>query len=242
MGCDPSNISTIHGAPTIANQNANQKIVIENKIWSPEKQIKPYFLTVGSLEPRKNFSFALNAFLLAAQHVDIELVVIGSLVDPYKVYFQNEISKLGLKNVIFTGFLSEADLIKAYTKSSGLLFFSELEGLGLPALEAMNYGCPALVSNESSLPEIVGTSELVFKQDEQIKAAETMIKLVNDLVFKENVVIKGKRQAEIFNWDKTIEKTVTAWAKHWDLFKYWTVDDLHLRVLEQSSKEQEKTY
>ena len=69
------------------------------------------------------------------------------------------VDELNIKDrVIFTGYLSEKELINMYKYSRGLIYASFYEGFGYPPLEAMRYGCPVIASNTSSLPEVVGSA------------------------------------------------------------------------------------
>jgi glycosyltransferase involved in cell wall biosynthesis len=117
----------------------------------------PYILSVGTLQPRKNFVKLIEAFAsIKTAYPDMSLVIVGK-----KGWLYEEILEapkhFGIENrVTFLDFVADEELPALYTNATCFVLPSLYEGFGLPVLEAMAYGTPVVVSNVSSLPEIAG--------------------------------------------------------------------------------------
>ena len=113
-----------------------------------------FFLYVGNLQPGKNIKGLVEGFkLFVEKNPDYYLVLVG------KPAFQGEsiIDYLkGRENVFYLGFQSRENLEYLYSKCIAVTLLSFCEGFGIPPLEGFNYGKPALTSNATSLPEVVG--------------------------------------------------------------------------------------
>lgn len=116
-----------------------------------------FFITVSTVQPGKNLLRLIESFhLFYVQNPDYKLYIVGnlgwnykdiiSLVDQYKMK----------ENILFLGYVTDESLEKLYCSARALLYVSLYEGFGIPPLEAMSYNCPIVVSNVSSLPEVVG--------------------------------------------------------------------------------------
>ena len=121
----------------------------------------PYLLYVGGINARKNIAQLFEAFSrLLARHNDLMLVIGGKRqwqTDAIDATFD----RLNLSDhVHFTGYVADADLPALYSAAELFVFPSLYEGFGLPPLEAMACGVPAVTSNASSLPEVVGDAAL----------------------------------------------------------------------------------
>jgi glycosyltransferase involved in cell wall biosynthesis len=83
------------------------------------------------------------------------------------------------------------------------------EGFGLPALEAMHCGCPAVVSRRGSLPEIVGPDGLMIDDPEDVTAwADILHRILTDGDLRQEAIAKGHAQAKTFSWQETARKTL----------------------------------
>lgn len=169
---------------------------------------KPFFLTVGSLEPRKNFAFTANAFVTAQQEMSMQLVIAGSLNDPYKENCRRLFEAKGFQNVIFTGYLSREELDDLYANATALIFPSTYEGFGFPILEAMAQGCPVITCNNSSLPEVVGDAGILVETNNVQELTTAMLGLIKDLLARQKFIARGFEQAKKFTWEKVARETV----------------------------------
>jgi len=161
-----------------------------------------YILFVGSIEPRKNLLGLLKAYLLLPEYVkkDFQLLLIG-----YKGWGNQEIVERmdQLKGrVHYLGYLNNEELAALYRGASCLVFPSFYEGFGLPPLEAMACGCPVIVSNIASLPEVCGDAAYYVNPYDVESIAEGMYKVLTDEDLRRSLIEKGLERAKLFSWEK----------------------------------------
>ena len=84
------------------------------------------------------------------------------------------------------------------------------EGFGLPVLEAMKNGCPVLISNVSSLPEVGGDAALYFNPEDTNDITKKLEKVIDDKNLREDLIKKGYEQVKKFSWEKTAKDTLKA--------------------------------
>lgn len=109
-----------------------------------------FVLGVSSRSPIKNFSRLMEAWRLCGYR-DLKLVIAGA--DNQKVFGT---SKQDFTDTVLAGYVSDEELSALYRSAALFVYPSLYEGFGLPPVEAMSCGCPVLVANSSSLPEICG--------------------------------------------------------------------------------------
>lgn len=168
---------------------------------------KKFFLAVGTIEPRKNYTNLIKAFaLLNKRFEDYNLVIVGKNGWDYEKVF-TEIRKNYLhKKVHILGYLSEKSLINLYNLAAGLVFPSFYEGFGIPLLEAIKCSCPVIASNVSSIPEIVGDAGILISPESPEEIYSAMSKLVTNQKFREELKEKGLKRAKKFSWKLSSEK------------------------------------
>lgn len=106
------------------------------------------------------------------------------------------------------GYVDEKDIPYIYANASFLVFPSLYEGFGLPVIEAMEIGCPAICSNATSLPEVAGNAALYFDPLNPEEIADKINRIIMDTELRRSLIEKGKLQTEKFSWDLTAEKTL----------------------------------
>ena len=184
------------------------RIASANEITAKFNCSPRYILAVGTVEPRKNLITLLQSFrkLKDRYHIPQQLLIVGAKGWKDSDIF-NEYKKLRLENdVVFPGYIPDADMPKLYSGAELLIFPSIYEGFGLPVLEAMACGCPVVASNRSSIPEIVGDSGLLVEPMDTEAIAEGIQKLLNDENFRKDCCQKGLARAKLFSWEKTARK------------------------------------
>ncbi|MDH5185837.1 MAG: glycosyltransferase family 4 protein [candidate division WOR-3 bacterium] len=168
--------------------------------------LKPYILTVATLEPCKNYPTLLRAF--KRLKTDWDLVIIGKRGWKYKEIF-SLIEELKLsEQVKILGYVSQDNLPLFYNGAEIYVHPSWYEGFGLPVLEAMACGTVTVASNSSSLTEVGDDAVLYFNPwsvDELVFKIET---LLDSYELRENLKEKGIKQAKNFTWEKTAQKTL----------------------------------
>lgn len=158
-------------------------------------------LLVGTLEPRKNIEFVVNAFLMANIN-DYKLIVVGGGGSAFSkvTYSQHE-------NIVFSGYLSDEELLRKYKEASVFVYPSLYEGFGLPPLEAMQHGCPVMASNRASLPEVCGNAALYFDPENPLDFSTKLIELINNYDELSPVLIRnGYLRLEQFNVNDVVVK------------------------------------
>jgi glycosyltransferase involved in cell wall biosynthesis len=163
---------------------------------------KKFLLAVGTLQPRKNIKTVLRAFeKLAPQQKDLHLCIAGgkgwkasSIVQAIPKQYQDRIH--------FLGYVSRPQLIELYQKAQMLLFPSIYEGFGMPPLEAMQLGCPVVVSDNSALPEVVGNAGVQVEAEDVQQLIQAILKMQEPNA-RASFIEKGKRQAQKFSWEQS---------------------------------------
>jgi len=164
-----------------------------------------YILAVGTVQPRKNYGRLMEALAgLTGPHADVKLVIVGGrgwLEGP--IYAALTDLKLA-DRVVFTGFADDADLPALYSAAACSALPSLYEGFGIPVLESMACGTPALTANNSSLIEIAGEAGLLVDaySVESIRAGLITL-LEGDQSAR---VAAGYAQAARFTWAESARK------------------------------------
>ena len=161
----------------------------------------PFILGLGTLEPRKNLARLIEAFArLAARGLPHSLVLAGGRGWLYDPIFA-QVERLGVKErVRFLGYVADDDLPALYSLADAFAFPSLYEGFGLPPLEALACGTPTVVSNTSSLPEVVGDAALQVDPTDVDALAEALVRLVTDAALRGRLRAVGPPQAARFSW------------------------------------------
>jgi glycosyltransferase involved in cell wall biosynthesis len=184
----------------------------DNKILDKYNIYGRYVFYVGGFDFRKNIPNLLKAFqemLSKYQFSDVKLVLAGDDKSKFSPLFsdiQKEIDTADLKDkVILTGFVKQADLPALYRNCDLFVFPSLYEGFGLPVLEAMASGAPAVVSKSSSLLEVGGNAVLYFNPHDTEEIARVMGKVIKNGKLRLNLSEKSKLRAEQFSWSSFVK-------------------------------------
>lgn len=164
---------------------------------------RPYFLYVGNVKPHKNLGILLEAFRVAGNVLAHDLVIAGRreglLGGDHAVVVAA--ARFGGR-VRFTGEVSDAELRALVAGAEALVLPSRYEGFGLPALEAMAAGCPAIVSNAGSLPEVCGDAALYFHPADAHGLADHLVRVAEDRHLRDDLVAAGRAHAGRFTWER----------------------------------------
>lgn len=164
-----------------------------------------FILYVGNVKPHKNLKTLLKALkLLINSGFERQLTIVGKkegfITGDREIYNFIKNDKTLEKHVVFTGFISEEELSIIYNLCGVLAFPSYYEGFGLPPVEAMKCGRPAVVSNAASMPEICGDAVLYFNPDDHIDLAQKLKLILTNSELTTELIQKGKQRAEAFSW------------------------------------------
>lgn len=166
---------------------------------------RPYFLSVGTLNKRKNLENMIVAFSLFLEenpHLAIEYVIVGKCAKDYESIY-DVVKRIKFADRIrFLGRLDDKDVVDLYSGALSLLYVSKDEGFGLPILEAMACGCNIVTSNIASMKEIGG--DVIISADpnsiELIKDALYNVMNPENKVLLENKKLAGLERVKTFNW------------------------------------------
>lgn len=208
LSVPPEKVTTIHLAANPLYLQPPDLVAVRSTIET--LGLTPGFvLAVGTLEPRKNLGTLVQAMAILRQEREIErpLVLAGRKGWHYEALFEL-IEALGLDEaVIHVQGLRDTQLQHLYAAAGVLATPSYYEGFGLPPLEAMHVGCPVLVSDRGSLPEIVGVDGWKLDPDDVVGWANALEAVLTDDDLRKTMVTAGRRQAQTFRWEKTAAAT-----------------------------------
>ena len=166
-----------------------------------------YILFVGTLQPRKNIERLIEAFSLLKKN-NITLVIVGRKGWLYEDIISAPV-KFHVQGLVkFLDFVNEEDLAVLYKFALFFILPSLYEGFGLPILEAMQYGCPVITSNVSSMPEAGGGAALYTDPENVEDIAQKMQTLIDTPALRKELVEKGYKQVKKFSWEKTAQQTL----------------------------------
>jgi len=172
-----------------------------------------FILSLGTLEPRKNFSRLISAYAQLRRQTGLphSLVIAGGKGWLYQEIF-DQVTREGLSEFVhFPGFVADEDLPALYTLADLFAFPSLYEGFGMPPLEAMACGTPVVASNNSSLPEAVGAAALLVDAEDVEGLADAMARVLGSAVLQTRLADLGRAQAARFTWQSAAQKLLEAY-------------------------------
>lgn len=169
-----------------------------------------YVLFVGNRSGYKDFTTVLDGFLHARKELSgLHLVCVGG--GPLTADERTRASTAGLDGRIHQFSLSDEQMPGAYAHAAAFVFPSRYEGFGLPALEAMAAGTPAVLARTSSLPEVGGDAATYFTPGDHEELASTLVDLLGDESRLADLIGLGKERARGFTWSRTAQLTCEAY-------------------------------
>jgi glycosyltransferase involved in cell wall biosynthesis len=155
----------------------------------------PYFLFVGTFSPRKNVVTVIRAFAEISNQVAEKLVIVA-YPDQWQGPIQELARSLSLTHRIhFLSAVSDSTLAHLYRNATALILLSEYEGFGMPPIEAMALGTPAIVSDSTSLSEVVGDAAIKVGCKDIAAASSAMYLLSTDPACRRKFSEAGSRHA-----------------------------------------------
>lgn len=177
-----------------------------------------YVLYLGGYARHKNIMTLLLAYTYVAQALgeDYPLVLAGAKPSPGPNFpdYEAYIRESGLEDFVhWIGYVDEEDKPALYRGAMCFAFPSRYEGFGLPPLEAMACGVPVVTTNAASLPEVVGEAAFALEPDDARQMAGSIISLLIQEQFAEEMKQKGLQQATQFSWQQTAIETVVVYDR-----------------------------
>ncbi len=174
-----------------------------------------YFISVGTLQPRKNVSTVIAAHrsLPDAERKQVPLVIVGRA--GWKC--EQEIAQIEQDaragKVIWLQHVSDAELLPIMKAAKSLLFPSLAEGFGLPVLEAFAAQVPVITSTTTSLPEVAGDAALAVEPTDVSALLEAMLRILDDQALSIALREQGLARARLFTWESCAEATAATYKK-----------------------------
>lgn len=175
---------------------------------------KAFVLYTGGCDERKNLERLIQAFakLPDTLRKKTQLVLAGRMPVDGLANLKSQALQSGVEEqVVFTGYVTDNELIELYNLCEVYAFPSWHEGFGLPVLEAMACGAAVICSNTSSLPEVVGLAEATFSPFDTDSIASKMKEVLEDAVLRQSFRRHGLEQSKKFSWDITARRAIAAW-------------------------------
>lgn len=170
---------------------------------------KRFVFYVGNATPHKNLERLIEAFE-RVNDPELYLVLAGK-----PDYFYQKLQQLvvgkNLSRVIFTGWISDAQLAWLYKNTQLYIFPSLAEGFGLPGLEAMEAGAPVASSSIPTLKEVYGEAAEYFDPTDTADMAATITNLLTDKKRRQELVQRGKQQVKKYSWHKMAQQTLNVY-------------------------------
>lgn len=171
---------------------------------------RPFFLFLGTVEPRKNLAFLIKVFNLYKQRTgggEMLLITGGRGWSFERVLSEFEKSPFR-QDIFFVGSIEDVDRWAIYSAAEIFIFPSLFEGFGLPPLEAMACGTPVLASASASMIEILGDKALLSNPYDVAEFEFALERLKEDEEFCRALSAAGRKYVQKFTWRKTAEKTL----------------------------------
>jgi glycosyltransferase involved in cell wall biosynthesis len=172
-----------------------------------------FILSLGTLEPRKNFTGLIAAFSQSPVRQTHHLVIAGGKGWLYDDIFAAAHTSPVAGRIHLIGFVADEDLPALYSLADIFAYPSHYEGFGIPVIEAMACGVPVVCANNSCLPEVAGQSAVQITATDTAALAEALSRLATDPALREQAIHEGFRQAQKFNWPAAAERLLKVYQR-----------------------------
>ncbi|MEO8434351.1 MAG: glycosyltransferase family 1 protein [Pyrinomonadaceae bacterium] len=179
-----------------------------------------FLLFVGTIEPRKNLPTLVRAFseVVANGNRSLQLVLAGRTgwlnSDLFELIRGSGVSD----RIKLTGYLCDEDLRSLYSSCRLFVYPSLYEGFGLPPLEAMACGAPAIVSRIPSIMAVTGDAACLVSPENTVEMAQSVVELLNDEAKRRQLSAAGIQRSSQFSWRRTAELTRDVYREAMDRF------------------------
>ncbi|MCI0439988.1 MAG: glycosyltransferase family 4 protein [Chloroflexi bacterium] len=207
LGVPENKITTTHFGYSSAFRKIEDEVFLNGvraKYDLPEK----FILFVGRIDPGKNFEALVEAFAKIHERIPHKVVVAGHPRWGYEGVFAR-IEQLGLKGkILFKEWVPQEELVAFYNLADLFVLPSLYEGFGIPLLEAMACGCPAMVSNTGALPEVAGGAAMLVDPLDHDQIAHEMHRILTDDALRRKLSENGLLRAGEFSWQRCARQTL----------------------------------
>ncbi len=172
-----------------------------------------FILFLGTLEPRKNIEGLIRAFEILKKNFqfsiyNLQLIIVGPRGWIYKKILARAAKSPAAEDIKFINYIKPEEKFAFYKLAKIFVYPSFYEGFGFPPLEAAIFGTPVIISNASSLPEIMGEAALMVDPYNLVEMARVMATCLTNENLRATLTDKGKKQVEKFDWDNCAKETL----------------------------------
>ncbi|MBW3050287.1 hypothetical protein DNJ72_09055 [Prochlorococcus marinus XMU1403] len=216
LGFDEEKVYNISSACNTDIFNSNRVDIDQTSLVDLDI-LNKYILYSGAGDPRKNIKGFLKAYSKLSSDIQLnyKLVFSGKLLDLEIDLIHTWIKEFNINdnNVVLLGYVSDKDLVALYQNCALFVFPSFHEGFGLPILEAMSCGAPAIGSNCTSIPEIIGDAKAMFDPYDTDSIKDLIHKALTDNIFRSFLLNNASKQIQKFSWLITSKRVLEVCEK-----------------------------
>jgi glycosyltransferase involved in cell wall biosynthesis len=215
FGTDPGRVNVVYLAAdktfkSLAPARINKNILKKYRIAGR------FILSVGTIEPRKNFITLIKAFNDLKQKIksfDYKLVIAGRTGWKSEATYRERDKSPFRQDILFIGRVPDPDLVQIYNQAELFVYPSLLEGFGLPPLEAMSCGLPVVAFDHSSLKEVIGDAGILIPPGEDAEMEKQVLYFLKNRKIQNILKKKSVSRSKQFTWTETAEKTLNIYYK-----------------------------
>jgi glycosyltransferase involved in cell wall biosynthesis len=209
----PGKIVVIYEGLSQLEVDSGQKLD-DNEVLLRYNITKPFLLYVGNAYPHKNLEKLLLVFQKIMADFSGQLVLVGNK-DYFYFCLEERAKKIGLPldQILFLGYVPDAELACLYRQAMVYVFPSLYEGFGLPPLEAMNYGLPVVASDIPCLREVCGQAIEYFDPQDTDSVVEKINLVLNNELRREGLKQLGFEQVKKYNWSLAVTQHLETFNK-----------------------------
>lgn len=177
-----------------------------------------FLMYLGTGFPHKNLPRLIEAFdMLHEKYPKLKLVLAGKREKHYEELEAWAKNRPSSKNIVFYGFMPDAEARWAHTHCRVFVQPSLMEGFGIPVLEAMAEGAPVVSSNASVMPEVYGDAALYCNARDPKDIAKQVTKVLENTKLRDKLIAAGYKQVKKYSWSKMAEETMTIYKSVLDI-------------------------
>jgi glycosyltransferase involved in cell wall biosynthesis len=197
---DPDSIHVVYHGNPYENAYSDKRISSNDQ----------YFLFVGDRQNYKNFHFLISSLAPILQvHSQVKIMCAGG--GKFTSVEKKDLKILDIQNQVYQLETTDEGLKKLYSGALAFIFPSLYEGFGFPILEAFSCGCPTILSNTSSLPEIGGDAAIYFDPVEPDSLRSAILRVYEDENLRKQMIDSGLNRVKKFTWEQTAAQTKTVY-------------------------------
>lgn len=169
-----------------------------------------YFITVGTVQSRKNQMMAVKAL----ERLDLPLVIVGNHKSAYAAEVSAYISAHGLSDrVLWLDNVAFADLPALYAMGDFSSYTSRYEGFGIPIIESLSAGTPVIAATGSCLEEAGGPGAVYVDPDDIDSFVSHASRIAGEQIYRDKLASKGLQYVKRFSADEFARLTMATYRK-----------------------------